>query len=45
VQGNDLVCPDVEREEIPEAVLYVASDESRWTTGSNLTVGGGVMAA
>ncbi len=32
-------------EEIAEAVLYFASDESRWTTGSILTVDGGVMAA
>lgn len=31
-------------EEIAEAVLYFASDESRWTTGSILTVDGGVMA-
>ena len=45
MQGNDPVCPDVEREEIAEAVLYFASDESRRTTGSNLTVDGGVMAA
>jgi NAD(P)-dependent dehydrogenase (short-subunit alcohol dehydrogenase family) len=31
-------------EEIAEAVLYFASDESQWTTGSILTVDGGVMA-
>jgi NAD(P)-dependent dehydrogenase (short-subunit alcohol dehydrogenase family) len=31
-------------EEIAPAVLYFASDESRWTTGSILTVDGGVMA-
>lgn len=31
-------------QEIAEAVLYFASDESRWTTGSILTVDGGVMA-
>jgi len=32
-------------EEIAEAAIYFASDESRWTTGSILTVDGGVMAA
>src|SRR5207237_1092265 len=32
-------------EEIAEAAVYFASDESRWTTGSILTVDGGVMAA
>lgn len=32
-------------EEIAEAGVYFASDESRWTTGSILTVDGGVMAA
>ena len=42
MQGNDPVCPDVEREGIAEAVRYVASDESRWTTGSILTVDGGM---
>lgn len=31
-------------EEIAEAVIYFASDESRWTTGSILAVDGGVMA-
>lgn len=31
-------------EEIAEAALYFASDESRWTTGSILAVDGGVMA-
>jgi NAD(P)-dependent dehydrogenase (short-subunit alcohol dehydrogenase family) len=34
-----------EPEEVAEAALYFASDESRWTTGSILTVDGGVMAA
>jgi len=32
-------------EEIAEAAVYFASDESSWTTGSILTVDGGVMAA
>ncbi len=32
-------------EEIAEAAIYFASDESRWTTGSILAVDGGVMAA
>jgi len=32
-------------EEIAEATVYFASDESRWTTGSILTVDGGMMAA
>ena len=32
-------------EEVAEAVLYFASDESRWTTGSILPVDGGIMAA
>jgi 3-oxoacyl-[acyl-carrier protein] reductase len=32
-------------EEIAEAAVYFVSDESRWTTGSILTVDGGVMAA
>ena len=32
-------------EEIAEAAVYFASDESRWTTGSILTVDGGMMAA
>lgn len=32
-------------EEIAEAAVYFASDESRWTTGSILPVDGGVMAA
>src|SRR5256712_3915994 len=32
-------------EEIAEATVYFASDESRWTTGSILPVDGGVMAA
>lgn len=31
-------------EEIAESAIYFASDESRWTTGSILTVDGGVMA-
>lgn len=31
-------------EEIAQAALYLASDESRWTTGSILTVDGGIMA-
>jgi NAD(P)-dependent dehydrogenase (short-subunit alcohol dehydrogenase family) len=31
-------------EEIAEAAVYFASDESRWTTGSILTVDGGIMA-
>ncbi len=31
-------------EEIAEAAIYFASDESRWTTGSILAVDGGVMA-
>jgi NAD(P)-dependent dehydrogenase (short-subunit alcohol dehydrogenase family) len=31
-------------EEIAEAAVYFASNESRWTTGSILTVDGGVMA-
>jgi NAD(P)-dependent dehydrogenase (short-subunit alcohol dehydrogenase family) len=32
-------------EEIAEAAIYFASNESSWTTGSILTVDGGVMAA
>ena len=32
-------------EEVAEATVYFASDESRWTTGSVLSVDGGVMAA
>ena len=32
-------------EEIAQAAIYFASDESHWTTGSILTVDGGVMAA
>ncbi len=32
-------------EEIAEASIYFASDESQWTTGTILTVDGGVMAA
>jgi NAD(P)-dependent dehydrogenase (short-subunit alcohol dehydrogenase family) len=32
-------------EEIAEAAVYFASNESRWTTGSILAVDGGVMAA
>jgi len=32
-------------EEIAQAAIYFASDESLWTTGSILTVDGGVMAA
>jgi NAD(P)-dependent dehydrogenase (short-subunit alcohol dehydrogenase family) len=32
-------------EEIAEAAVYFASDESRWTTGSILPVDGGVMAS
>jgi NAD(P)-dependent dehydrogenase (short-subunit alcohol dehydrogenase family) len=32
-------------EEIAEAAVYFASSEARWTTGSILTVDGGVMAA
>ena len=32
-------------EEVAEPAVYFASDESRWTTGSILTVDGGVMAA
>ena len=32
-------------EEVAEATVYFASDESRWTTGSILSVDGGVMAA
>ena len=32
-------------EEIAEAAVYFASNESSWTTGSILTVDGGVMAA
>jgi 3-oxoacyl-[acyl-carrier protein] reductase len=32
-------------EEIAEAAVYFASNESRWTTGSILTVDGGLMAA
>jgi len=32
-------------EDIAEAAVYFASNESRWTTGSILTVDGGVMAA
>ena len=32
-------------EEIAEAAVYFASDESRWTTGSILPVDGGIMAA
>ncbi len=31
-------------EEIAEAAIYFASDESRWTTGSILPIDGGVMA-
>ena len=31
-------------EEIAEAAVYFASDESRWTTGTILTVDGGIMA-
>jgi NAD(P)-dependent dehydrogenase (short-subunit alcohol dehydrogenase family) len=31
-------------EEIAEAAVYFASDESRWTTGSILAVDGGIMA-
>ena len=31
-------------EEIAEAAIYFASDESRWATGSILAVDGGVMA-
>jgi NAD(P)-dependent dehydrogenase (short-subunit alcohol dehydrogenase family) len=31
-------------EEIAEAAVYFASDESCWTTGSILTVDGGIMA-
>jgi NAD(P)-dependent dehydrogenase (short-subunit alcohol dehydrogenase family) len=31
-------------EDIARAAVYFASDESRWTTGSVLTVDGGVMA-
>ena len=33
-----------EPEEIAEAAIYFVSDESRWTTGSILSVDGGVMA-
>jgi NAD(P)-dependent dehydrogenase (short-subunit alcohol dehydrogenase family) len=33
-----------EPEEVAEAAIYFASDESRWTTGSILPVDGGVMA-
>ena len=32
-------------EEVAEAAIYFASDESRWTTGSVLPIDGGVMAA
>lgn len=32
-------------EEIAEAAIYFASNESRWTTGSILAVDGGIMAA
>ena len=32
-------------QEIAEAAIYFASDESRWTTGSILPIDGGVMAA
>ena len=32
-------------EDIAEPVIYFASDESHWTTGSILAVDGGVMAA
>ncbi|MBX3303827.1 MAG: SDR family oxidoreductase [Nitrospira sp.] len=32
-------------EEVAEATVYFVSDESRWTTGSVLSVDGGVMAA
>ena len=32
-------------EEIAKAAIYFVSDESLWTTGSILTVDGGVMAA
>jgi NAD(P)-dependent dehydrogenase (short-subunit alcohol dehydrogenase family) len=32
-------------EEVAEAAIYFSSDESRWTTGSILSVDGGVMAA
>jgi NAD(P)-dependent dehydrogenase (short-subunit alcohol dehydrogenase family) len=31
-------------EDIAQAVLYLASDEARWTTGAILTVDGGIMA-
>ncbi len=31
-------------EEVARAVLYLASDEALWTTGTILTVDGGVMA-
>jgi NAD(P)-dependent dehydrogenase (short-subunit alcohol dehydrogenase family) len=31
-------------EDIAQAVLYLASDEARWTTGTILTVDGGIMA-
>ncbi|MFO0699208.1 MAG: SDR family oxidoreductase [Nitrospira sp.] len=31
-------------EEIAQAAIYLASDESRWTTGSIVTVDGGIMA-
>jgi len=33
-----------EPEEVAEAAIYFAADESRWTTGSILAVDGGVMA-
>jgi NAD(P)-dependent dehydrogenase (short-subunit alcohol dehydrogenase family) len=32
-------------EDIAEAAVYFASNESNWTTGSILTVDGGLMAA
>jgi len=32
-------------EEVAEAAVYFASEESRWTTGSILSVDGGVTAA